>query len=160
MRDMRCRAKETDSTKWVEGYYVCFEKVTLCPINLTKEDIENNKEHYIMFDGFSDWNLATPKYQADILPETLCQITGNRDVNHKEIYENDYISDGKTLWKVIYSKTSNGFLAEAVGGEVDSGCSYFSLWHLCNGHNEKREIRVVGNVFDNEIKKLERELYN
>lgn len=65
------------------------------------------------------------------------------------IFEGDYISDGETIWEVKYRETMSGFSAKAVGGRLASNSSWFSLYHLCNGYNEGRSVRVVGNIYEN-----------
>lgn len=63
------------------------------------------------------------------------------------VYEGDYLSDGKTIWEVVYCETMSGFSAKAVvGGSSDS--KWFSLYHLCNGHNAGRKVYVVGNRYE------------
>ncbi|MGL6198327.1 MAG: hypothetical protein ACRC3H_05265 [Lachnospiraceae bacterium] len=64
------------------------------------------------------------------------------------VFEEDYLSDGKTIWRVRYSKIMTGFCAEAVAGHISSGGKIFSLYHLCNRHNEGRQVDVVGNKYE------------
>lgn len=64
------------------------------------------------------------------------------------VFEGDYLSDGKTIWRVEYTQTMSGFYANAVGGYIPNDCRIFSLYHLCTGHNEKRHISVVGNMYE------------
>lgn len=64
------------------------------------------------------------------------------------VYEGDYLSDGETIWEVVYCKTMSGFSAKAVGGYIPNGCKWFSLYHLCSGHNKGRKVHVVGNRYE------------
>ncbi len=64
------------------------------------------------------------------------------------VYEGDYLTDGSTIWEVVYCETMSGFSAKAVGGDIGDGCRWFSLYHLCNRHNKGRKVCVVGNVFE------------
>ena len=78
----------------------------------------------------------------------VMQCADVKDSNGVLVFEGDYLSDGKTIWRVEYAQTMNGFYANAVGGYIPSDCKIFSLYHLCTGHNEKRKVSVVGNVHE------------
>lgn len=64
------------------------------------------------------------------------------------VYEGDYISDGQTIWEVIYCETMSGFSAKAVYGCIPSDSIWFSLYHLCNRHNAGRKVYVIGNRYE------------
>lgn len=78
----------------------------------------------------------------------VMQCADVRDSDNVLVFEGDYLTDGKTIWLVKYVQTMSGFCAEAVGGHIPSDCKIFSLYHLCNRHNEKREVSVVGNIYE------------
>lgn len=78
----------------------------------------------------------------------VMQCADVTDNNGVLVFEGDYLSDGKTIWRVEYHQTESGFIAKAVGGYIPSDCKIFSLYHLCNGHNEKRKVSVVGNTYE------------
>lgn len=78
------------------------------------------------------------------------------------VFEEDYLSDGDTIWEVVYCETMSGFSAKAVCGFGCTvfGSKWFSLYHLCNRHNEGKEVQVVGNKYEydgplNELLKIE-----
>lgn len=66
------------------------------------------------------------------------------------VFEGDYLSDGDTIWEVVYCETMSGFSAKAVCGFGCTvfGSKWFSLYHLCNRHNEGRKVKVVGNKYE------------
>lgn len=66
------------------------------------------------------------------------------------VFEEDYLSDGYTIWEVVYCETMSGFSAKAVSGRESflTGRKWFSLYHLCNRHNEGRKVKVVGNKYE------------
>lgn len=66
------------------------------------------------------------------------------------VFEGDYLSDGDTIWEVVYCETMSGFSAKAVAGRkrFSTGSKWFSLYHLCSRHNEGRKVKVVGNKYD------------
>ena len=61
----------------VQGYYVKHVYATPPPIN-TKEGhrkfVEEHTKHYIVSDGFSDWNLPREMEIREIDPETLEEL--------------------------------------------------------------------------------------
>lgn len=63
------------------------------------------------------------------------------------VFESDYLSDGHTIWEVIYCETMSGFSAKSICGS-DAGTGWFSLYHLCNRHNKGREVTIVGNRYE------------
>lgn len=66
------------------------------------------------------------------------------------VFEGDYLSDGHTIWEVIYCENMSGFSAKAICGfgGVVFGSDLFSLYHLCNGHNAGRKVSIVGNKYE------------
>lgn len=66
------------------------------------------------------------------------------------VFEGDYLSDGNTIWEVVYRETMSGFSAKAVCGSmyIDFDSNWFSLYHLCNKHNEGRKVSIVGNKYE------------
>lgn len=66
------------------------------------------------------------------------------------VFESDYLSDGYTIWEVVYCKTMSGFSARAVCGfgSITFGSKLYSLYRLCNGYNEKKKLAVVGNKYE------------
>lgn len=61
----------------VQGYYVKHVYATPPPINTAeghKEFVENHTKHYIVSDGFSDWNLPREMEIREIDIDTLEEI--------------------------------------------------------------------------------------
>lgn len=87
--------EEKDKDVWYEGSYYFREKATLAALYDTEErhirDKLDNEQHFILFDGFSDWCLPKPHYKADINPSTLCQYIGRDDVKKQRIFERDIV---------------------------------------------------------------------
>lgn len=79
----------------------------------------------------------------------LMQYTGLKDKNGKKIFEGDILSAGATILKVEYSETETGFTAYGVRGNINTYCRCFSLFHLCNGYNQGREVEIIGNIYEN-----------
>jgi len=82
----------------------------------------------------------------EVYAKTVGLFTGLKDKNGKDVYEGDYLFDGVQKWQVEYSLTECGFHAKDINAER---CNIFSLYHLCHRHNDKREVEVIGNIYDN-----------
>lgn len=86
MRQIKFKAKRLDGKGWIEGTPICI----------------NGKPYGIMIGE---------KESPDIDPSTICQFTGLKDKNGKEIWEGDYltpINDSEAM-KVIFKEGSFGF---------------------------------------------------
>lgn len=78
----------------------------------------------------------------------ISQCVNMHDSEKVLVFEGDYLSDGETVWEVVYRKSMSGFSAKAAGGRIPDECGWFSLYHLCNGHHGGRKVRVVGNRYE------------
>lgn len=69
MGEVLFRAKPINMNIYIEGYYVYHINRTPCPIGdcVTEED----EEHYIVCDSFSDWNMPRDMQIIRIDPDTL-----------------------------------------------------------------------------------------
>lgn len=149
MREVEFRGFAVDEKKWFYGSYLKLDKVTLCPIGITEDDINNNQQHYIIFQGFSDWNMPKQNYRVDIVPESVGQYTGFQDKHGKKIYEGDIVNnpecavlDGTVqyLSEVVFHKGKWMLKEKLKSGEYVIDCNLYS---------EVRILEVVGNRFDN-----------
>lgn len=132
MREILFKAKQCDTGEWVEGWYY----------QETDGGMHNLSYIAAFKKGYNGEMFLTGCYEVD--PDTVCEYTGLTDKNGKKIFEEDYLFDGKLKYLVKYSSTSCGFEAH---GFIREGI--WSLYHLCNKHNQGREIEVIGNIFDN-----------
>lgn len=62
---------------------------------------------------------------------TLCQFTGVRDKNNKDIYNKDTLSDGKSTFKVEYNTQSTGYFLSPRDGSILSALNYQKLGNGC-----------------------------
>jgi uncharacterized phage protein (TIGR01671 family) len=132
-REIKFRGKQVGSGKWVYGLLL---KNKLGIYIITEEN-----PHECTLYGY----ITIEQYYR-VIPETVGEFTGLKDKNGKEVYEPDLLFDGEQTWLVEYARTMCGFHARDIHAK---SCNIFSLYHLCNRHNQKREVEVIGNIHDN-----------
>lgn len=123
MREIKFRGK-ADKYGWVYG-------------NLSYREEDGNSAVFIEDQGFC----------GDLTPvdrNTIGQYTGLKDVNGKEIYEGDIISNDKHPYKhlIYYDAAEACFMAKYGPGKDDS-CRVYQEWiNICHK-------QVIGNIHDN-----------
>lgn len=141
MREIKFRGKRIDDGKWVQGGFHEHVKRTPCPIgdSIQAEDIA----YFIIKSGFSDWNMPKPIQGYEVDPETVCQYTGLKDKNGREIYEGDILKDQKGIGYVEWVVEHCAFVAKAIkNGDVIS-------YHLLESDGQLKNTEVIGNRWEN-----------
>ena len=131
------RAKRIDNGEWVEGYYaVIGEKVVI---------IEKRGEEF--YDVEREKKTHRNKV-VEVDPSTICQCTGLKDKNDKLIFENDICRRAllptkriKTNFKIAYVPYKCCLSAI----DLDGG----NITFLSDYINNKYEVEIIGNIFDN-----------
>ena len=135
MRELLCKAKREYGDEWIKGYYVCF-----------------NNEHHRIYTGCIKKDLDEYYHKWNqIKPDTLCQKTHMKDINGKEVWENDIV------------ETSNGFLLQVVWSDKYQEFLFKNLKvpydFMKNNPSEldafakDKKIKIVGNMFDGVLAK-------
>lgn len=126
MRQIKFKAKRLDNNTWVEGYFYA--------------ECGNT---YIIEDRQSESMLnRNDAHQVD--PSTVCQFTGLKDCEGKEVWEGDII-EGNRKAEIFFAQ--GAFLIRSIddnGKETLHSLFNYVEW------NGKLMCRVVGNKFDKE----------
>ncbi len=139
MREILFRGKTKKKGEWVYGYYV--------PYGLEPHQCEANEYwywkrfHTIISCGNID-DYAVPHIAVDfhlVLPETVGQYVGLKDVKGNKIFEGDVV-EGE------YGHEAIPYWGRSIKGVVEYTDGYFGV----NGYylHELADIKVIGNLPD------------
>lgn len=123
MREIKFRGKRKDNGEWIEGYYAYKEL---------------SDEHFIIVPTFDPQYTRHPQYFTDHLvdADTVCQYTGLKDKDEKEIWEGDILTaEGMYNDYVIFENGTFRF----AGGQM----SIVEDW------DHYSSPQVIGNVYEN-----------
>jgi uncharacterized phage protein (TIGR01671 family) len=122
-REIKFRGKRIDNKKWVYGF-------------LADEDYINDID-----------SIDLSSIEVDI--DTVCEFTGLLDKNGKEIYEGDIISVNGKYPKLV--KYIDDYACFCLANITDLNKKWISPWQQVSPswwNDFKREIRVIGNMYD------------
>lgn len=133
MREILFKGKRKDNGEWVEGSLIT---------SINRAWISSEKTDSQRLRGIS--NTDAIWRAIEIIPDTICQFTGETDKNGKRIWESDVVwlvYDGKEhIYQIVWDNSELDF--KATNGEENYGSNFEYL--LCCD-----EIEVIGNIFDN-----------
>tara|TARA_R110002153_G_scaffold271657_1_gene439338 strand:+ start:566 stop:931 length:366 start_codon:yes stop_codon:yes gene_type:complete len=72
--------------------------------------------------------------------DTLCQFTGVKDKNKKDIYNKDILTDGKITYKVEYNTQNTGFFLNPISEDILDTIDYQKLG---NGYYSRKDLVIV-----------------
>lgn len=135
MRDVEFRGWDVENKCWRYGSYQKRQEYTIAPLGTTKYDYDKSFIHYIIWDGFADWNMTKPCHRVEVDPKSLGQFVGTVDKDGTKIYEGDIVK-----WYEI----GGHYMEEVVKWEYNL-CGFYPVnsWR-------PSQPEVVGNTYEKE----------
>jgi len=130
MREIKFRGKRVDDGELVEGYYI-----------KTGKYFHGGETHCIVIEG-SVCNYAGLEF-VSVIPESVSRFTGLKDLNGKEIFENDTVKIFNNITYIEYYLGSVCYMTKL--GHINIHGSRVTV----NSNYECIEIEIIGNKFDN-----------
>lgn len=128
IRNIKFRAKRLDNGEWIVG-------------SLIRSTAGAKERAYIVdnFSSMSDYSVV------GVDPSTVCQFTGMKDCEGKEVWDHDLLQhpcqETEEIYEVSYSQEEGGFIVKnsVSGGRLLTFlCAALTLF----------KFKVIGNKFD------------
>ena len=122
IENIKFKAKRLDNSEWVEGYFY--------------QECDNT---YIIEDRQGE-SMLNRNHLYEVDPSTVCQFTGLKDKDGKDIFENDilYDKDSGIASAIKWKRHVCGYVYEKAG--------MFSTIRVFASHTSL--LKIIGNKFD------------
>lgn len=159
--EVEFRGWDVENKCWRYGYYQKRKEATLGAWGVTQKHIDENTKHYIIWDGWADWNMTNPCYRADVDPASIGMFIGEYDKNKKKIYSGDILAVDEGHWNDCWaagvpddSKVPDPRCAEHqidirlveyqnMRDDIENGSIGYYIGYKLN------QIEVIGNDYEN-----------
>ena len=120
MREILFRGKHDDTGEWIEGYF------------------GQSVDTFII----QDYGLVAGHFKVfKVVPETVGQYTGMKDIHGVKIFEGDIVNYDGSCYKVVFeSRNGTGYFGIVVGENETWGFGNSTPAYM---------MAVVGNIYDN-----------
>ena len=96
MREILFRGKKYPNGNWIYGGYIHIKPYPIRS-QIREKDL-------IIYKGFSDWGMPCNIDYCEVIPETVGQYTGVKDIDGTRIFENDIFAVNDSEFGDIYYK--------------------------------------------------------
>lgn len=122
IENIKFKAKRLDNSEWVEGYFY--------------QECDNT---YIIEDRQGE-SMLNRNHLYEVDPSTVCQFTGLKDKDGKDIFENDilYDKDSGIASAIKWKRHVCGYVYEKAG--------MFATVHVYASHTSL--LKIIGNKFN------------